>query len=120
MIIFLRVLFFAILLAMLAVTAMASLDQGVLEAAAELWPEPWFKATLADAYFGFVTVFVWIAYKETTLGKRILWFVLLMALGNIAISVYVLIELFRLEPGDDVTQLLLRRNPSPAQLGSIP
>jgi hypothetical protein len=119
MIIFLRVLFFAILLGMLAVTTLASLDRGVFEAAAELWPDPWFKATLADAYFGFLTVYVWIAYKEITLGGRILWFVLLMALGNIAISVYVLIELFRLEPGDDLARLFLRRDPSPSKVGRL-
>jgi hypothetical protein len=109
MIIFLRVLFFAILLGMLAVTTLASLDRGVFEAAAELWP----------AYFGFLTVYVWIAYKEITLGGRILWFVLLMALGNIAISVYVLIELFRLEPGDDLARLFLRRDPSPSKVGRL-
>ena len=112
MVIFLRALFLTILLAMLGLTTIASLDRGVFEAAGELWPDPWFKATLADAYFGFITVFVWIAYKEGSIGRRILWFFLLMTLGNIAISVYVLVELFKIEPGDSLTQLLLRPVPS--------
>lgn len=117
MIVFLRLLFMGILLAMLALTTLASLDRGVLVAAAELWPDPWFKATLADAYFGFLTVYVWIAYRETGLARRILWFVLLMVLGNIAISIYVLIQLFRLQPGDELDQLLRRREPASAELG---
>jgi hypothetical protein len=105
----LRILFLAILAGMLAVTVHASLDRGVFEAGAELWPDPWFRATLADAYFGFLTVFAWIAYKEPTWGRRFLWFLLLMALGNIAIAVYILGHLFRMRPGDPVEQLLLRR-----------
>ncbi len=91
----LKLLFGAILVAMLYVTVSASLEQGVFEAAAALWPDPWFRATLADAYFGFLTVYVWIAYKETGWARRVLWFVLLMGFGNIAIAVYVLIQLFR-------------------------
>ena len=110
MILFLRLLFASILLGMLAITATASFDRGVFVAAAELWPDPWFKATLADAYFGFLTVYVWIAFKESTLRARILWFILLMALGNIAIATYVLIQLFKLEPGDSPTRLLLRED----------
>ena len=108
MIFFLRALFLAILLGMLVVTVTASFDRGVFEAASELWPDPWFKATLADAYFGFLTIFVWIAYKEKSAGARILWFILLMTLGNIAISVYVLIQLFKLPAQASMTDVLLR------------
>ncbi len=108
MILFLRVFFSLILLGMLAVTVTASLDRGVFEAASELWPDPWFKATLADAYFGFLTVFVWIAYKEKARWARILWFVLLMTLGNIAIASYLLIQLFKLPKQASMPDLLLR------------
>lgn len=41
-------------------------------------------------------------------GWRILWFVLVMALGNIAISVYVLIQLFRLRPEEPAARVLWR------------
>ena len=108
MILFLRVLFGAILVAMLAVTVTASLERGVFAAAGDLWTDPWFKATLADAYFGFITVFVWIAYRERTMAARALWFVLLMALGNIAIAIYMLIRLSKLKAGDPLERLLLR------------
>ncbi len=108
MIVFLRLLFAAVLVGMLAVTTVATLDRGVFEAAADLWSDPWFRATLADAYFGFLAVYCWIAYKERTVARRVVWFVLLMALGNIAIAAYLLYQLFRLRPGDPVERLLLR------------
>ncbi len=105
----LKILFSLVLLSMLVVTTVASLDRGVFEAGAELWADPWFKATLADAYFGFLAVYVWIAYKERSWARRIVWFVLLMLLGNIAIAVYILIQLFRLPANASVEQLLLRK-----------
>ncbi len=105
----LKLFFTLVLLAMLAVTTTASLDRGVFEAAADLWTDPWFRATLADAYFGFLAVYLWIAYKEPSWGRRVLWFVLLMLLGNIAIAVYLLLQLFRLPPSATVEDLLLRR-----------
>jgi hypothetical protein len=105
----LKVIFALILLSMLAVTAFASFHRGVLEAGADLWQDPWFKATLADAYFGFLVVYLWIAYQQRTWGRRVLWFVLLMLLGNIAIAVYVLIRLFRLPPNSSMEDLLLRK-----------
>lgn len=108
MLFFLRALFGLVLLAMLAVTVVASLHQGLFEAGAQLWPDPWFRATLADAYFGFLTVYCWIAYKERTWGARALWLVLVMTLGNLAISTYLLIQLFKLDPGDPWSKLWLR------------
>jgi hypothetical protein len=107
-ILLLRILFGLILVAMLAVTVAASLERGVFEAAGELWGDPWFRATLADAYFGFLTVYVWIAYRERGWPRRLLWFVLLMALGNIAIAGYLLGALLRLPPDASLERLLLR------------
>ena len=69
---------------------------------------PLVQATLADAYFGFLTVYVWIAYRERGWGRRVLWFVLLMALGNIAIAGYLLWALFRLPRGASLERLMLR------------
>ena len=89
----LLVLFGGILAAMLAVTTYASLDRSILNVGPELLTDPWFHATLADAYFGFVTFYVWVAYKEVSWVRRVLWFVLIMTLGNIAMSIYVLIQL---------------------------
>lgn len=108
MVILLRLFFFAVLVSMLVLTTTASLEQGIVEAGAELWPDAWFRATLADAYFGFLTVFVWIAYKERTATARLIWLALLLSLGTIAVAVYLLLQLRQLKPGDSVERILLR------------
>jgi hypothetical protein len=104
----LRVLFAGVLIAMVTLTIAASLEQGIVEAAGVLWPDAWFRATLADAYFGFLTVYVWIAYRERTLSARVVWFILLMSLGTIAVALYLLLALRRLGPSDSIERLLLR------------
>ncbi len=58
---------------------------------------PWAMATLYDAYFGFITFFCWLAWRERSLALKVVWFVLIMALGNIAMSAYVLLQLFSLK-----------------------
>jgi len=105
----LKVIFFLVLVSMLAVTTVASFDRGVFEAGADLWNDPWFRATLADAYFGFLAVYLWIAYKERGWPRKVLWFILLALLGNIAIAVYLLVQLFRLPPNASMEDLLLRK-----------
>ena len=95
--------------AMLAVTVIASLDRGVLTALGELWPDPWFRATLADAYLGFLTVWIWVAWRERSWTARLVWLVLFLGLGNFAISAYVMIRLARLGRDEPLENLLLRR-----------
>ena len=102
------VLFGCVLAAMLAVTTYASLDRSILEVGPRLTQDPWFQATLADAYFGFLTIFVWVAYREPGLLRKTAWFILIMLLGNIAISVYLLIQLVRWDPARGAESLLLR------------
>ena len=104
-------LFFALILfGMLSIMLAASLDQNIFEAVREMWPNWWFKAAMADAYFGFLTIFVWVAYKELLLWRKLVWFVAFMLLGNLAISTYILIELSKLQAGGTFDILLTRRN----------
>ncbi|WP_370304760.1 DUF1475 family protein [Sinimarinibacterium flocculans] len=70
---------------------------------------PWLVATLFDAYFGFIWFWLWIAYKETRWSMRLLWLVLVLGLGNIAMGAYMLIRIARLPRGATVEDLLLRR-----------
>jgi Protein of unknown function (DUF1475) len=105
---FLRALFGLILISMIGVTAWASQDRSVFQAFGELARDPWGLATLADAYFGFLTFYVWVYYKERTATARGLWLLLILAFGNIAMSLYVLLRLWRLPKGASVESLLLR------------
>ena len=106
----LKAIFALILLAMLSVTITATIDQNIFEAVGKMWPNWWFKVTLADAYFGFLTFFVWVAYKELRLWRKLVCFASIMLLGNLAISAYMLLEFFKLREGDNFETLLTRRN----------
>lgn len=105
---FLILLFSVILILMVTVTVRASLERHVLDNG-HLMQDAWFVATLIDAYCGFISFFVWVAYREPRWISKGVWFVLIMALGNMAMSAYVLIELFRLKPGDPVTELFKQK-----------
>jgi hypothetical protein len=102
------VLFTVILLSMMAMTFWASMERSVFQAGRGLWPDPWFLATLLDAYFGFLIFYVWVAYKERTTLSRILWFLLIMALGNMAAAFYILLQLGKLRSVDPWEKLFLR------------
>jgi len=105
----LTVIFGLFFLIMLAFTVRASLDRSILDVGWAIVGDAWFQATLVDAYLGFFTFYVWVAYKERTWVGRIVWFVLIMALGNMAMATYVLIQLARLGADEGVEQLLRRR-----------
>jgi len=106
----LRCLFLVILIAMLVGTVWASLEEDVFDGGSHILRYRWGWMTLADAYFGFLTFFVWVAYKETSTVARVGWFVAIMVLGNIAMSTYVLLQLFRVPPTARLDEVLLRRN----------
>ncbi len=106
--------FLLVLAAMLGVTAAATLERGVLDALAELWPDAWFRATLADAYFGFLTVWLWVAYRERSWLARLIWLAAFLVLGNLAVAVYALRALLSLPAGAPAWQALLRPGHRPA------
>jgi hypothetical protein len=108
-------LFGSILTGMLAVTIYASLDRSILDVGSQLTSDAWFHATLADAYFGFLTFYVWVAYKESRWRQRVVWFVLIMTLGNIAMSIYVLMELWHWDKDRGFEAILLRAHSSTAR-----
>ncbi len=97
--------FTLILVAMLWVTITASLDRSVWVAAVEIWDDPWGKATLFDAYFAFLVVYLWIAYREPSWVARLVWLLLVLTLGSLAISVYFLFALYKLRRGQTWTDL---------------
>ena len=103
----LQLLFATIFLWMTVLTVRTSLEVSLWDAWDSFAANPWAVATLYDAYFGF-TFFVWVAYKERTHLSRLLWLVLILGLGNIAMSLYVLIQLFRLKPDQPAEALLWR------------
>lgn len=104
---FLQLLFLIFFLFILWATIRASLDRSVLQAGTGLWPDKWFQATLVDTYLAFLTFYVWVFYKEAGWFSRVLWFILIMTLGNLAIASYVLLQIWKSKDGSP-EKILLR------------
>lgn len=107
----LKIVFGFILISLFCYTTFASFQQSVLE-----WqglvrqPDNWWTiATLIDAYYGFLTFYVWVFYKEVRAVSRLGWFVAIMLLGNMAMAAYVLLQLSRLREDEPASAILLRR-----------
>ena len=108
-ILLLRALFIGILVAMSWGTVRASRAQALFDIPREVYLNPWFQVTLLDAYFAFLTFFVWVCWKETRLANRILWGLAVALWGNFAMAAYFLRELFRLPVNGDLSRVFATR-----------
>jgi len=107
----LYILFIGILISLLTVTLWASFKQPAWEwtGLTQTPNHAWTIATLTDAYGGFLTFYAWVFYKERAPG-RLLWFILIMTLGNIAMASFMLRELYRLPADAPVSDVLIRKS----------
>lgn len=124
MILFLRLLFVLIIASMLAVTGWASLQQPLGEfVRSATFRDPWVIATLFDAYWAFISFYVWVAWKEKSLAARLLWFVAIILLGNMAMAAYMLAQLFAVPTSGPLDEVFTRRQPGrvalPAMLTAV-
>jgi len=111
MILILRALFVVVFASMVWVTSWASLHQALGDfVRGPVIRDPWVIATLFDAYWAFVAFYVWVAWKEQSTLARLLWFISLIALGNLAIAAYMLSELFRVPATGQLDTVFTRRN----------
>jgi len=117
MIWFFRILFTVTLASMLGVTSWASFQCPLFAVPREVYTHPWFIATLFDAYWGFITFYVWVCFKQSSWLARIAWFVAIMLLGNIAMAAYCLRELFAVPADGRLADLLTVRRDGPSWLG---
>lgn len=97
-----------VLVVMTSVTTWASLERNVLDNG-HLMADRWFIATLADTYFGFLTVYCWMAYRSPAWVARIGWLVGVLLLGNFAIAAYLLLRFIVWDPQTGAAGLLLRK-----------
>jgi len=59
----------------------------------ELLSMPWGIVSLVDLYVGFSLFSIWIVYRERSIGRSVVWVVLMMVLGFWTGSLYTLIAL---------------------------
>lgn len=99
-----------VLVAMTWVTTFATYAQGdVMLGFREVAAMPWGLATLFDAYFAFVSFFLYILWRERSTVAKVIWFVLLMGLGNFAIVFYGLGCLWAAKDEDDMGAVFFTR-----------
>ena len=72
--------------------------------------EPWFRTTLYDFYFNITIISCWTYYKEKSKIVALLWIVGFIGLGSIATSLYVLLQLLALKPGEPFPKALLKNS----------
>mmetsp|Transcript_42649 Transcript_42649/g.100204 ORF Transcript_42649/g.100204 Transcript_42649/m.100204 type:complete len:153 (-) Transcript_42649:1133-1591(-) len=105
-----RTLFVALTLMMTIVIIVTCVTAGTPFNSALL--TPWMKATLVDFYFNVFVLICWIVYKEESLLGKIVWPVLLVCFGAAATCLYVVVQLFKLNPGCSMKDVLLRNGKS--------
>jgi len=110
MINFLRILFSILFVWMCYVVISTSLNSNLFSNWNYLGGIPWMRATLWDFYTNVTVIFVWLCYKENKLYLKIIWLILLVTLGSIASCAYVLIQLFKLKPGEGLKELFSKQN----------
>jgi hypothetical protein len=117
MLLVLRVFFAVVLVSMLAVTSWATLQCPLFAVPRDVATHPWFIATLFDAYWAFLTFYIWVAYKEVSWVSRSAWLIAILLLGNIAMAAYVLRELSRSWMDRPLRDILTMRHVQPSYLG---
>ena len=85
-----------------------SLQSNLFEEWGYLMSIPWMKATLWDFYANIFVLLLWVYYKESHIATKVLWTVLFITLGSIAVTGYVLLQLMKLKTGDGLEKVLLK------------
>jgi len=109
----LKILYTVVFVTMITVVTWAARKESLFAIPAPVSNDPWFIATLFDAYFGFLAFFIWVAYREKSLALKASWFIAIACLGNIAMSSYVLLALFRLRKGEGADKLFSSKSSHP-------
>jgi len=108
----LKILVAGLCVYMIYIVVDTSLRSNLFEEWDNLAAMPWMIATLKDFYINLLFIYLWAAYKERRWSLRLLWLILFAGLGAIAVTFYLLLALFRLEPGEGVPELLTKRRPA--------
>jgi hypothetical protein len=100
----LKVLFSLLFVWMCYTVISTSIESNLFKEWSFLGSIPWMSATLWDFYANVTVIFLWVCYKENSVLLRVMWLILLVALGSIATCAYVLIQLFKLKPNEGLRE----------------
>ena len=102
----LQILSWLVVAAMALVIVAAFGQSSFVEEASAIWALPWGKVTVVDIYTGLLLVGAWIALRERSPLRIGLWWLALVALGNLATGAYVIVAL---RGANSVEEVLLGR-----------
>ena len=106
MITFLKVFLTVIWFGMIYVVISTSLESSLFKEWDYLGAIPWMRATLWDFYANILVIYLWVLYREKSVVIKIVWALLFFSLGSIGSIGYLLIQLFKLKEGDDLSEML--------------
>lgn len=87
--ILLQVVFFAAFLALLLAIVFGVVYRDFTGEGNLMLSVYWGQFTMVDIYVAFIVVYLWIIYRERSLWRSILWFILVMTGGSMTICLYV-------------------------------
>jgi hypothetical protein len=106
------------LAAMLAVIVWASVTASFGEDGSTLLELAWGRVTLVDLYLSLLLGWAWIAWREGSVARALLWLVAIVTTGSVALLGYVVIASLRT---DSVPGLLVgARAGAPPALQAVP
>ena len=80
-------------IAMTSVLVYAFATGDIAQEGSVLLSMPWGVVSLVDLYVGFFLFSGWIVYRERSLGRSLVWVILMMVLGFFTASLYTFIAL---------------------------
>ncbi len=76
---------------MLLAIAWGFVDASFGDDGAQLLALTWGRVTLIDLYLAFLFAWIWIAWRERTWPRRLVWLLLVVTTGSLAIGLYLLL-----------------------------
>lgn len=92
----LRIWFLLVFVWQTALVTWAMLNESLFQIPPVVSSDVWFIATVSDAYLAIIAFGLWVCARERTWVSRIVWFLLIVGLGNVTMALYMLILLFGL------------------------
>jgi len=100
-----------ILFALLLITMTSMVLWGIFtgnwgKAISYITQEPWILVTIIDIYISFFVFYTWVFYREKSVFSKIIWLLLIIFTGSIAITLYVLIQLLKLKEDQSLKEMI--------------
>ncbi|MEX1377467.1 MAG: DUF1475 family protein [Eubacteriales bacterium] len=84
----LQIIFFAAFIVLLAAIVYGVVERDIMAEGSVMLDIFWGQFTFVDIYVSFIVFYLWVIFREKSALKSIIWFVLIMFGGSMAICLY--------------------------------